>query len=198
MLESITPLGERGRGSRWGVTVAFFVAGAVAAGLAIGTTLGLAGRVIGLGHLSEGTRLVVLALLSAVGGPMDAGRAGLVLPTVHRQVNEQWLFQYRGWYYGLGFGFQLGLGVATIVTTSAVYLALLFALLSAWPMGGALVGAAFGLARAGTVLASANVDSPARLADLGRALERWDVSSRRATRLALLGVALTAGAFATV
>jgi hypothetical protein len=127
---------------------------------------------------------------------IDAGRMGMAPPTVHRQVNEQWLFQYRGWYYGLGFGFQLGLGVVTIVTTSAVYLTLLFALSSASPVGGAMVGVAFGLARAGTVLASADVDSPARLAELGRALERWDVSSRRVTELALIGVALAAGALA--
>ena len=43
MLGSINPLGERGRRSRWAVTVAAFVAGSAASGLAAGLLLGAAG-----------------------------------------------------------------------------------------------------------------------------------------------------------
>src|SRR5262245_42610972 len=124
MLESITPLGERGRGSRWGLTVAFFGLGSVAAGTLLGAALGEAGRLLAVGSLPGTARLIVAAALIGVGCLADRGLLGLRIPTSHRQVNEQWLYLYRGWYYGWGFGFQLGLGVVTIVTTSAVYLCL--------------------------------------------------------------------------
>lgn len=192
MLESITPLGERGRGSRWGVTVAFFVLGSLAAGGLIGGVMAGFGRAASLARTSPASRLSALAVLAGAGFLVDAGRGRLAIPTIHRQVNEQWLFQYRGWYYGIGFGFQLGLGVITIVTTSAVYVALAASLLSARPWTGAIVGAVFGLTRAATVLASAGVNTPERLADLGRALARWNDRSRRAAQWGMLGVALLA------
>ena len=61
MLASITPLGERGRDSRWGVTVTAFVLGATAAGAALGAVMGLAGSLLG-----GGTRWRLAAL--AAGG----------------------------------------------------------------------------------------------------------------------------------
>lgn len=196
MLESITPLGERGRGSTWSVTVTFFGLGSVAAGAMIGGAVAGVGRVVALDRFPPASRLAALAVLIALGFLVDTGRAHFTLPTIHRQVNEQWLFQYRSWYYGVGFGFQLGLGIVTIITTSAVYLCLAACLLSASPLGGALIGAAFGLTRAATVLAAARVNTPERLADLGRALERWNDRSRRVTAWGMLGVALMAGVLA--
>ena len=70
----------------------------------------------------------VIGAVALIGVALDLGWAGLRLPTVRRQVNEDWLHRYRGGVYGFGFGFQLGLGVATIVTTAAVYLTFVFAL----------------------------------------------------------------------
>src|SRR6266851_4285374 len=128
MLGSITPLGERGRHSRWTVTVVFYLAGSAAAGLAMGGLLGAAGR-IGLGTAGV-QRLWALAGAAAVGLAVDGGLFGMRLPSPRRQVNEAWLRRYRGWVYGLGFGLQLGLGVVTIVTSSAVYLTLAAAFLS--------------------------------------------------------------------
>jgi hypothetical protein len=192
MLESITPLGERGRGSRWGVTVGFFVAGSLAAGALLGAGLGVIGQASAGAIGSPDRRLLMVAGLAVVGFLWDGRVLPFGFPAIHRQVNEQWLFHYRGWYYGLGFGFQLGLGVATIVTTSAVYLSLVAALLSGSVAGGLVVGSAFGLARAATVLGAARVDSPGRLAEVGRWLERWDGPSRRATAWSLLAVAVLA------
>ena len=196
MLESITPLGERGRGSRWGVTVGFFVFGSVAAGALLGAALGAIGSVSSAAIGPTDRRLVVLAGLAALGSLWDVGAVPFTLPGIHRQVNEQWLFDFRGWYYGLGFGFQLGLGVVTIVTTAAIYLSLVTALLSGSVLGGMAVGSAFGLARSATILGAARVDSPVRLAELGRWLERWDAASARSTALVLLGVAVLAGTLA--
>src|SRR4051812_19596044 len=120
MLGSINPLGERARGSRWGVTVGFFAVAAIAAGGAGGAALGWFGSVT-LDGTEITARLVAFAVIVLFGTALDLRVAGARLPTIRRQVNEDWLGRYRGWVVGAGFGAQLGVGVATIVTTSAVY-----------------------------------------------------------------------------
>jgi hypothetical protein len=177
MLTSITPLGERSRGSRWAVTMSAFMVGAACGGTALGALLGLLGSAL----VSSGPAslaLGILAIALALGLALDGRIGGLRLPTVHRQVNEGWLHAYRGWVYGLGFGVQLGLGVVTIVTTSAVYVTFLAAFLSASPLGGAIVGGTFGLLRAATVLPAGRVREPAQLAALGARLRRWGAMER--------------------
>jgi hypothetical protein len=162
----------------------------------MGAGLAAVGEAIGMARWSTVVRLLLLAALAAVGFVLDTGRARVPLPTIHRQVNEQWLYQYRGWYYGLGFGFQLGLGVVTIVTTSVIYLCLAVSALTGSPVAGALIGAAFGLARAASLLVVARVDSPARLAGVGIALERWSRAARVATQAGLAVVAAAAAGLA--
>src|ERR1700737_2018054 len=116
MLASIHPLGERARRNRWAVTATAYASGSIIGAGPLGGALGALGRpAAGLSH-----RSVVLAVLCLCAATADAGV--VAVPTVHRQVNEDWLHRYRGWVYGIGFGFQLGLGVVTIVTTAAVYL----------------------------------------------------------------------------
>ncbi len=192
MLGSITPLGERGRNSRWTVTVTAYVLGSVAAGTLIGSMLGWVG---GLAPGNASTRLVALAVVIAAGAAVDAGLAGVRLPTVRRQVNEDWLARYRGWVYGVSFGFQLGLGVVTVVNLSAVYLALAAALLSTSALGGAAIGATFGVLRALPLVATARVRSPLQLARINARLETWDAPARRAAvalEATLAAVALAA------
>src|SRR5580704_5627960 len=174
MLGSITPLGERSRGRRRGVTVTAFALAAVGAGAAGGAVLGEAG---GRAGLAAGTRTGLLALAVTAAIAVDLV-PGLHPPGPRRQVNEEWLHRYRGWVYGAGFGLQLGLGVTTIVTTAAVYATIAAAVLA----GAAAVGAAFGAARALTLLASARVREPPALAVLDRRLRAWE----RPVRLAAL------------
>src|SRR5688572_22456308 len=169
MLSSITPLGERGRGRRWEVTAAWYVAGSLLGGTALGGLLGLVGEVL---PPPTTATAVVLALLCLVGAALDARLFGTRLPTIRRQVNEDWLDTYRGWVIGFGFGVQLGLGVTTIVTTSTVYLTLAAALLSGAWQAGALVGAVFGLVRALPLLATRPLVTPAALASLHRRFAR--------------------------
>src|SRR5919201_92947 len=99
MLGSINPLGERGRRSKWAVTVAAFVSGSVAAGASAGLLLGAAGS-LAIARLSASVRTVALAAIVAAGVAWEA-RAGRRLPGPSRQVNEDWLMRYRGWVYGL-------------------------------------------------------------------------------------------------
>jgi len=66
---------------------------------------------------------------------------------------------------------QLGMGVTTIVTAATVYVVGAVAFASASVPGGALVGAAFGLARGATVLAGRSIDGPDRLVAFHRRLQ---------------------------
>ncbi len=161
MLASITPLGERGRRSRWGITVSAFLLGATLAGAAEGAVLGLLGLAVLQNGLDTQARLLVLT-----GGLVLAAVLELALPRVpgpNRQVNERWLDEYRGWVYGLGFGAQLGLGVTTVVTSAATYVAMLVAFLAADPGWGALVLGVFGAIRGVTPLLAARVQAPEQL-----------------------------------
>ncbi len=180
MLGSITPLGERSRGRRWGVTVTAFTLAAAAAGAGAGAILGAAG---GLAGMSATTRMGLLGAAVAVAIAVDLV-PGLRPPGPHRQVNEAWLHRYRGWVYGAGFGFQLGLGVTTIVSTAAVYATGAAAFLAGSAAAGAAVGAAFGLARAATLLTAGGVHEPRSLATLDRRLRAWERPARVAALLA--------------
>src|SRR4051812_13372293 len=119
MLASIHPLGERARGQNFAVTVTAYVVGSVAGAAAFGALLGgIGAAAFDGGH--DALRLGLLAGAAVLAAIVD--RSGRRIPSWHRQVNEDWLTQYRGWVYGVGFGVQLGIGVLTIVTTAAVYL----------------------------------------------------------------------------
>jgi hypothetical protein len=171
MLGSITPLGQRARGFRFWPTATAYIAASAFAGAAIGAALGA----MGAPFVGEDVipRLAALGLFAILGLGMDLRVGGSRLPTVHRQVNEEWMSRYRGPVFGAGFGFQLGLGVVTIVTTSAVYLTLAGALLSGRIAAGALIGLAFGLARALPILAVVTIRGPAELSGVHASLERW-------------------------
>lgn len=178
MLASIHPLGERSRKQRWGVTAAAYVMATVAAAALFGAALGL------VGSWAPGTwagtgALLVAAGLALVGVALDSRLAGASVPTVHRQVDEEWLSRYRGWVYGASFGFQLGLGVVTVVSSFTVYLAFAFALLSRSAAGGLGIGIAFGLVRGLTILAAAGVRNPDQLRRLHRRVAAWDGVTRR-------------------
>ena len=166
MLASITPLGERGRNNRFAVTAVAYTVGAAAGGVTIGALAGLAGALLAP---SAGLSAALVALVALGAAAVDLSRRSLRLPTIRRQVNEDWLTAYRGWVYGLGFGFQLGLAVVTIVTTAAVYAALIDAVLTGSLLGGALVGGAFGLTRGLMIFLGARVQGPEQLTRVHRA-----------------------------
>jgi len=170
MLGSITPLGQRGRMAGWGWTVGFYVAGSIAGGALIGAAFGALGAAIG--PVAQKAALVVAAVVALAGAGIDAAMRGRPLPGPTRQVNEEWLRLYRGWVYGGGFGVQLGFGVATVVTTASVYAMLVIAAVSGSAASGAVIGAAFGLARALPVLAAGRVRSTDELLQMDSGLRR--------------------------
>ena len=181
MLASITPLGERGRRSRWWLTVTAYLLGSVAGGAVAGGVAAAIGAAMGTGSWSTGFRLVSIAVALLAGLALDLQIAGSRLPTVHRQVDEQWRARYRGWVWGIAFGFQLALGVVTIVTTSMVYVTWLAATLTGSVGAGAAIGVAFGLARAVPIFAVAGVRSPAQLSGIDAGLRRFAAPARGIT-----------------
>jgi hypothetical protein len=198
MLASIHPLGERGRDQRWSVTVTAYLAGSVLGAGLMGALAGLAGDLIGLSQPSSAVLILVataVVALAVIGAALDLGVRGMRIPTVHRQVDEEWLQRYRGWVYGVGFGFQLGVGVVTVVNSFSVYLTVALALLSGSVAAGIFIGVVFGAVRGAVVLAGANLRDVSQLHALHRRLKGWEPASRR---LAVGAQALVAIGAATV
>jgi hypothetical protein len=188
MLASITPLGERGRDQRFGVTATAYLVASAATGTAFGALLG------GLGGLlmPAGLALPMLAAGCLAGLALDLGIGGWRTPTLRRQVDRRWLTTYRGWVYGAGFGAQLGVGVVTVVTSSTTYVAFLAALVGRHLVGGALVGLAFGLCRGLVILRAAPVRGPAELARMHRSLRRIEPIAAHVALAAQAGAGLAA------
>ena len=196
MLSSISPLGERGRRSRWGLTVAAYLLGSVLGGLVVGVLSAALGGLVPAGARASGGAVGLVVAVVLAGLLLDVRARGGALPSWHRQVDEAWLARYRGWVYGLGFGVQLGAGVLTIVTSSTVYAVLVLAVWSGSVPVGAALGLVFGLARALPVVALRRVHGPAQLRELFGRVERWgppvDRLARGSRVVAALAVAGTA------
>ncbi len=196
MLSSIHPLGERGRNSRYTLTLSAYVVGSALGGLAIGTASGAVGHVARMVVEPSATALaVIVAVVAGAGVLMDLRVGRLRVPSYHRQVNEDWLNRYRGWVYGGGFGLQLGLAFVTIVPSASIYATFLLAALSGSVATGALVGLTFGLVRSSMVLSMARVHTPdalriahQRLAKAGPVAHRLAVGAQAAVGLFVVGV----------
>jgi hypothetical protein len=133
-------------------------------------------------------RLALVAVAAIAAAVADRLRLSALGPK--RQVNERWLASYRGWVYGAGFGAQLGVGLATHVVTWGVHATLLGALLAANPIGGAIIGATFGLGRSVALWAGAFIDSPSRLSRFHQMMRNL---AQPAAITAVLGMALAGG-----
>jgi hypothetical protein len=194
MLASIHPLGERARRRRWGRTASAYILASSVGGAALGAGLGLAGAgAFSLLGSSSTVAVATVSVAAVAAAALDLRVGGLRLPTVKRQVNEDWLSRYRGPVVGAGFGLQLGLGCITIVTTAMVYLTFVTAFWAASIWSGLLIGLTFGLVRGATILAVANVHRPEQLRRVHRrlaALERpsWWASVGAEVLVAVMGL----------
>ena len=174
MLSSISPVGETSRKQRWAVTVTAYLIGCIAAGALVGTALGALGQFL-LAGLSPTIRLASIGVIALAGVALDLTSG---VPTLHRQVDERWLTEFRGWVYGLGFGAQLGTGVVTIMPSSIVLAMWLGTLVAAHTTTGIVVGLVFGTARGLPLLAAGRVRTVSAL----RRTLRWMDTVRPAVR----------------
>ncbi len=179
MMGSITPLGQRARGSRFWPTATAYVVASASAGALVGAVLGFVGLPLAR-TLPWTARIALLVAAVFLGLAADLGIGGLRLPSVRRQVNEEWMLRYRGPVFGAGFGFQLGAGFVTIVTASAIYAALFSELLVGGVPRAALIGLVFGTLRALPILAVAGVRERSQLGRVQGGLSRWGGPVRRA------------------
>jgi hypothetical protein len=192
MLSQITPVAETGRRQKFGRTAAWFVAGAVVGGLTLGGLIALGAAVVASTDLGGGAALAVVAVAAVAAALVDGRVLGSGPPFLRRQVNEDWLSNYRSWVYGGGFGWQIGAGITTYVMTAAVPLLVVVGALSGRPGVAVLLGAVFGLTRGLAVLTGARVRSLSALYALHR---RFD-SLAEPVRRAVIGVQLAVGAVA--
>ena len=191
MLSSISPLGERARGSRWWLTTTAYVAGSFVGGLVVGGLAATLGSLVPVGWRSSSATQLLLAALLLGGLALDLGVGGLSLPSWHRQVDEQWLARYRGWVYGAGFGAQLGLGLVTIITSATTYAAVLLAAWSGHLGAGLAIGGTFGLVRALPSLGLRRVTDRRALHRVFERVERWANAADVLARVALAAAATT-------
>lgn len=193
MLSSIHPLGERGKGNRFAVTATAFVVGATAGGLATGAAVGAMGLVV-TGPLGFGnTAAIAIVGATALAAAVFEG-TGRALPSpLPRQVDENWLNEFRGWVYGAGFGFQLGAGVLTYITTAAVFVALAATLLAGSLLGSLAVMGTFGLVRGLSVVPARAIQSSEQLIAFHRRLQASAPLVRAVSTSALAVAALVAG-----
>ena len=190
MLSSISPLGERARNSRWWLTTAAYLVGSLAGGLALGALAGLLGSAVPEDVRSLPWVLGALALLLVVGLGYDSAPSGRMVPSWRRQVDVNWLDEYRGWVMGLGFGVQLGFGLVTIITSATTYGVVLLAALSGHLGAGLAIGAVFGVVRALPSVFMGRVRDRAALHAVFVQVERNARSARIIARVALGGAAV--------
>lgn len=183
----IHPLGERSRGNVWGVTMAAFTLGSIAAAAALTAAAGFVGGVL---FAFGGAAEEIAAALAVTAGALDLSP---IRPwTPRRQVNENWINRYRGWVYGAGFGLQLGLGFSVFVMSWGYWAMLAIALVSGSTGLGALLGAAFGLGRGLLLLLSRQSTTPERLRRFHTSMMRAKAGVFTATGLITLAAGLVA------
>jgi hypothetical protein len=179
MLTSINPISERGRHHRYGVTAGWFIVGGVLGGLTLGLGAALLAAMVKAIGMSMELRLVLGVATAVLAFLVDLGVLGVKLPIIRRQVNERWLDEFRGWFYGVGFGWQIGVGVATYVMTAAVGLLVILAGLTAQPAMAMAICVLFGLVRGSWVLLTARVRTPDALRRLLRRIDQLEDPIKR-------------------
>jgi hypothetical protein len=190
MLSSIHPLGERAKGNSFRLTAAAFVIGAAAGGATTGAVVGAVGLAV-RAVVPASVGLAVVVVVALAGAAFE--RTGRPLPSVPRQVDEDWLHEYRGWVYGAGFGFQLGAGGLTYITTAAVYVALAATLLVGHLAASVAIMGTFGLLRGLSILPARRIDTPDHLVSFHRRLQATAPLVRRASTSALVVAGLLGG-----
>lgn len=192
MLSTITPIGERGRDNRYGASAAWFVTGAVLGGASLAAGVAVLAAGVDSLDLTGATRVGAAAILAATTLASDLHLGGFRLPSHTRQVNEEWLMQYRSWVYGGGFGWQIGVGLATYVTTGAVYLMIALAALTASPVAAFAIVTGFGFVRGLAVLAGRGLTTPQKMMALHRRLDELLPAAQRGIVLVQAAVLATA------
>lgn len=145
MVQTITPVVHGGRRSKWGATVVLHALGAAVSAAAFGTALGAGGSFLAAPWGRAGTLLIAgVALLYAA---REALGLPVPIPDRRRQVPEWWRSTFSANAAAFLYGLGLGVGFLTYVRYGTLVAVSTVALASGDPVAGAMIMAAFGLAR---------------------------------------------------
>jgi hypothetical protein len=192
VLSQITPFGERARGHRFGATAAWYVVGSLLGGVSLGLVAAALAAGVAALDWSTAARLGLVAVLALLGAVVDAHLLGFGPPFIRRQLNEEWLPQYRSWVYGTGFGWQIGSGFSTYVMTAAVFLLVAVAALTANPVAAMSVCLLFALVRGLAVLLAARGATPDALVEFFRRFDALGQTTRNLVIAVQVGLAVVA------
>ena len=190
----MTPLGERSTKARWYRAIAAYGFGATLGGAALGGASGLFGWAI-LRDVASTPLIAALGVALLVGLVLDLRVTRLTLPSWRRQVNREWMYEYREPVWAFSFGVQLGAGVVTVVTTSTVYATFVSAILTGSPFAGTLIGGLFGASRGIAMFLVARTRDAEALARLHRALLARADLSRRLTLVVQVSIVIWLAAY---
>jgi hypothetical protein len=196
MLSQITPIAEAGRGNRFGRTAAWFLAGGIAGGVTLGAVMAAGAALARAASLTTNAALITIAGAALATAALDARIFRAHPPFLRRQVNEDWLVNYRSWVYAGGFGWQIGVGVTTYIMTAAVFLLVAVGVVGASPADAVVIGFTFGLLRGLAVLLGAPLRTTIALQTFHRRFEAWGEPVRIAVIAVQLVVAVAAAWFA--
>ncbi|MDZ7676640.1 MAG: hypothetical protein U5K30_16420 [Acidimicrobiales bacterium] len=194
MLSSMTPVSERARGHRWGVTVSWYVLGAVVGGATIGALLAIPAAAVGVLDPSVEVALAVVAAVGLVAAAADL--EVLRLPWHGRQVDEEWFDLFRPWVYASGFGWQVGTGVATYLTTAGLYFSAAAVVMTGEPLVAVAAGVGFGFIRGLMALPGGRLTTFESMTRLHAQLDAWADPSRRLTAASMTLLATAAAVVA--
>jgi hypothetical protein len=192
MLSQITPMAESGRGHKFASTARWFVIGATLGGITLGCAIAAGALAVAGAGVSTNAAVAATAGLALIGAAVDAHLFGFGPPFLRRQVNQDWLANYRSWVYGGGFGWQIGVGLTTYVMTAAVPLTIAVGALTGNPAAALTIGTIFGLARGLAVLLGGRVRTPTALIAFHRRFEALGEPVRQAVIAVQLTVAVVA------
>jgi len=194
MLSTVTPLAERGRGHRYGVTATWFILGGILGGATLGLVTALGALGVDALDLSMTTVGAATAIAAATALASDTHLFGFALPTHTRQVDDAWLPKYRAWVYGAGFGWQIGVGLATYIMTAGVYLMIVLSMLTGDALLAFVIPTMFGTIRGLSVLLGARIHQPADLMAFHRKFDAIGPHVRQAVLGTLAGLVVLGAA----
>ena len=171
MLSTMTPMAERLRGHRFGVTASWFSIGAMLGGATLGLLSGLGAALIHLAHLSSSVSATLAICVAMVCLLSDCEVGAVQLPPIRRQVNERWVERYRSSVYAGGFGWQLGAGLTTYVMTASNYLLVALGALCGSPRSAVVLCLVFGTTRGLVIFVNVKVTTTELLFAMHRFLE---------------------------
>jgi multisubunit Na+/H+ antiporter MnhB subunit len=177
MLSSLNPVSEAGRGHRFPVTAAWYVAGAAIGGAVLGAACAGGAALVGRADPAATTVWTAALIAAVVAVVSDSRVAGWSLPEHPRQVDERWLRTYRRWIYAGGYGVQIGTGFATYIMTAAVYLVAGLAALTGDPGQALAAGVVFGAVRGLAIVVAGRARSAEALRDLLARVDAWAAAS---------------------